>query len=149
VNCAQAHNFSQWAEQIIMSCPQDLSHRISAPLKSLCIAIEEIKLNYTPPIPPLLPRPALFVFSHVSSALYLLEHATWAWTTGEKSVDVDVEAFTRWVEESGLDSAVVDAQRARGADTRRSVMDARLVYGDELEVAVSELSADNRLRAHL
>jgi hypothetical protein len=132
-----------------MSCPQDLSHRISAPLKSLCIAIEEIKLNYTPPIPPLLPRPALFVFSHVSSAIYLLEHAIWAWTAGEKSVDVDVEAFTRWVEESGLDAAVADARRARSADAGKSVMDARLVYGDELERAMSELLVDDRLRAHL
>ncbi|KAI0685807.1 acyl-CoA dehydrogenase/oxidase [Cytidiella melzeri] len=142
--------FMSWAENILSSCPQDLSGQISSQLTVLRTALEEVSRSYTPPIPPLLPRPALFAFSYVASALYLLEHATWAWKIGERTVDVDIDIFRRWVEEGGLCSAVRDVRRARSADHQRIEMDAKMVYGDELQSAVSEdISVSGRTRSRL
>ena len=77
----------------------------------------------------LLPRPALYLFSYVVSALYLLEHATWAYTTGEHSVEIDVEVFHRWVDESGLQGALQDVQRVKASGAERIGLDAEIVYG--------------------
>lgn len=128
------------------SCPASLAHRLSGPLSTLRAALRDIAQSYTPPIPPLLPRPALFVFAHVASALYLLEHATWAWKTGERTADVDVEVVRRWVEEGGLGAAVQEAHRARDAAKGRSAMDVKIVYGDQL---AAEISLEERIRAQL
>ena len=116
----------------------------------LGIALQEIARSYVTPIAPLVPRPALFVFSYVASAIYLLEHAIWARDVGEKTADVDLEVFRRWVDENGLGTAIEDVRRARKDPSTRSVMDAKIVFGDELEAVVaSGVLLEERVRAQL
>lgn len=114
------------------------------------MALKEIALAYTPPIGPLVPRPALYVFSYVASALYLLENAIWAWKTGEKTAEVDLEVFRRWVEENGLQTSIHDTQRARNDTSKRNSMDTKIVYGDDFEMAAAlDASSEGYVRAQL
>ncbi|KAI0087786.1 acyl-CoA dehydrogenase/oxidase [Irpex rosettiformis] len=142
--------FISWAEHIITSCPSELSRQVPASLTLLRTALQEIASIYAPPIVPLVQRPALFIFSYAASALYLLEHAIWVFNVGEKSPDVDLEVFRRWVEENSLQSAIEDARRSRKDSPKRSAMNAKIVYGNELEaVAASDALLEGRLRAQL
>lgn len=84
---------------------------------------------YKAPIHPLLPRPALFLFCHVASSLYLLEHAIWAVNTKEPEAQTDVEVFRRWVLEGGLDAALETVRRTKSAQKDRVQLDAAIVYG--------------------
>lgn len=136
----------QWAENTLSSCPSSLARQLAGPLSTLQAALKDITRSYTHPVPPLLPRPALFVFCHVASALHLLEHAVWASKNGESTAEVDVEVFRRWVEEGGLNSAIESLHQARDAGKDRSAMDSRIVYGD---APVVSFSLEDRIRAQL
>lgn len=98
-------------------------------------------------MPPLLPRPALILFSYATSALYLLEHTAWALKTGEPSALVDVEVFRRWVDESGFHGAVDEVVRLSSASAKDAsahvVHDAAIVYSS---AAVGQSSEDARAR---
>ncbi|KAI0345964.1 hypothetical protein BDW22DRAFT_1467764 [Trametopsis cervina] len=132
--------FKSWADGIISSCPSGLSSQSS--LSTLRTALDELTKCYAQPITPLVPRPALFLFSYTASALYLLEHAAWAWNAAEATAVVDAEVFRRWVEEDGFSSAVADARRAREhGDISRTKMDSRMVYGDRTAVTVMPVAA--------
>lgn len=98
-------------------------------------AINDVVATYSAtPVPPLVPRPALFLYSYVVSALYLLEHAAWAWKTGETTADIDTEVFRRWVDEGGLQGARDDVKRAKTAEGGRLALSAKIVYGTEPSV---------------
>ena len=60
------------------SCPFSLLPQLRTPLTTLKSALSNLSLFYTHPIPPLLPRLALFLFGHIASRLQLLEHAVWS-----------------------------------------------------------------------
>lgn len=136
----------QWADNIISSCPEALAHQLSSTLSSLRNALQEINKAYEIPVAPLVPRPALFVFSYVASALCLLEHAIWAWKTGEPTAEVDAEVVRRWVEEAGLKQAIEEVHRAKEAGKQRTEMDKKLVYGKAAEKATT---FEDRVRASL
>lgn len=76
-----------------------------------------------------MPRPALFLYSYAVSAIYLLEHASWAWRTGEPTANTDAEVFRRWVNEDGLQGAREDVKRMKAAGNDRSTLDMNIVYG--------------------
>ena len=86
-----------------------------------------------------MPRAALMLFAHVTSAIYLLEHAFWSYTQGETSArdkeehEVDVEVLVRWVEEFGLDKAVRDVELVWefGSGKEREWKDSVVVFGSE------------------
>lgn len=91
------------------------------------------------------------LFSHVTSALYLLEHAIWAHATGEPTAETDIEVFRRWAQEGGLDQAIQEVQRAKADNASRPKADAQIVYGAgaEEESLKARLVEKGRLTAHL
>ncbi|CCM00645.1 uncharacterized protein FIBRA_02682 [Fibroporia radiculosa] len=121
--------FAAWAEEVLSSCPADLRSALAAPLTSLRAALRELASAYAAPLAPLVPRPALFLFSHIASGLFLLEHAVWACGAGEASAPTDVEVFVRWVDEGGLAAARDDVRRAQAADGERLRVNGDIVYG--------------------
>ena len=97
---------------------------------------------------PLLPRPALILFSYVTSAVYLLEHAVWAHITSEPTAETDREVFRRWVDEGGFKSAIDDYMRV-SRDTQndaRPAQNASIVYGPSAQPSAT---ANASVRAHL
>ncbi|TFY63892.1 hypothetical protein EVG20_g6143 [Dentipellis fragilis] len=121
--------FTSWAKSILASVPNKLQLEIKDELSHLQAALKDLEAAYAPPIQPLVPRPALFLFSYVTSSLYLLEHAVWSYQKGEVEKEIDVETFKRWISEGGLDAAREDLNKARAAPGNRSVSNAALVYG--------------------
>jgi len=84
---------------------------------------------YRNPAPDLVPRPAFYLLSQVTVSLYLLEHAIWSHTNATTQSGVDIEAFSRWVEDCGLAVAREEVRKALKAGLNRSKMDTGLVYG--------------------
>lgn len=122
----------QWARDIITSCPSTLGDSLSGPIASLRIGVDALVDTYKAPMHPLLPRPALFLFAHVASSAYLLEHAIWAVKTSEASRDVDVEVFRRWVVEGAFDVALENVRKVKNLPAQERVQtDADIVYGAE------------------
>ena len=104
---------------------------------------------YKQPTPPLAIRPALFLYSHLTSALNLLEHATWAFNTAQASSELDSEVFRRWVEEGTWGGNLVgiadEVKRSLEAPADRTASDTKMVYGeDAVKGATIELA-----KAHL
>lgn len=102
-------------------------------------------------MPPLLPRPALMLFSYTTSALSLLEHAVWAHATGEATAQTDVEVFRRWIEEAGFKAAVDDYVRVSrdSLNDGRSASDKDIVYGTSASVKAEVAKGAAAVRAHL
>ena len=119
----------QWAHGVLQSCPSSLSDSLGGPLAFLRLAVDELANAYKAPIHPLLPRPALFLFCHVASSLYLLEHAVWAVNGGEPESQTDVEVFRRWVLEGGLSTAIENVRRTKNGQRDRIQSDTAIVYG--------------------
>ncbi|KAI1793402.1 acyl-CoA dehydrogenase/oxidase [Ganoderma leucocontextum] len=111
--------FVAWAYEVLKSCPCSLTEQLGGPLAFLRLALDEMANAYKAPIHPLVPRPALFLFCHVASSLYLLEQAVWAVNTEEPAVQTDVEVFRRWVLEEGLDAALETVRRTKRAQKDR------------------------------
>lgn len=78
---------------------------------------------------PILPRLVLTYFAAISCGLYLLEHATWAYATGEPTAEEDVEAFRRWVLEGDLTKTEADIASVQGDPQGRAELNSKLVYG--------------------
>jgi hypothetical protein len=74
------------------------------------------------------------LFGYLSSAIYLLEHASWCFKGKESGWEVDVECVKLWVEE-GLEGAVTDLRRCiiepRETD-KRIAFDRSLLYRAKL-----------------
>ncbi|KAA1469851.1 acyl-CoA dehydrogenase/oxidase C-terminal [Dentipellis sp. KUC8613] len=121
--------FTSWAEGILATVPSILQLELKDELTHLQAALKDLQAAYAPPIQPLIPRPALFLFSYVTSSLYLLEHAVWSYQKGEAEKDIDIETFKRWISEGGLDAAQEELNKARAAPVTRSASNAALVYG--------------------
>lgn len=145
------HTLWQWANSIISSYPANLSGELSGALDALRKGLDETRSTYVGRLAPLASRPALMVFSHVTSALYLLEHAVWASTTGEPTAETDVEVFRRWVDEGGLHEALQDLQRAKATGECRSKTDTQIVYGvgEEQSMSRARPGEKGRFAAHL
>lgn len=120
---------SQWARGLLSSIPETLRKHIKAPLSNLLAALEELPSAYQNTAPDLVPRPAFYLLSQVTVSLYLLEHAIWSHTNATAQSRVDIEAFSRWVEDCGLAVAREDVRKALKAGLKRSKMDTGLVYG--------------------
>ncbi|KAI8994137.1 acyl-CoA dehydrogenase/oxidase [Trametes punicea] len=121
--------FTKWANDTLSSCPLELAQTLNEPVRLLREALTGLAGVYKAPMRPLLPRPALFLFCHIASGIYLLEHAIWAVKTSEPGSQVDVHAFKRWVVEGGLGTALEEVYRAQNAPDDRMQTDAAIVYG--------------------
>lgn len=84
---------------------------------------------YNKPAPDLVPRPAFYLFSQVTVSLYLLEHAIWCYANAATQSTVEIEAFSRWVEDCGLAVSREEVRKALKAGLNRSKIDTGLVYG--------------------
>ena len=131
----------QWSNTIISAVPSSLSKILSEPIQHLRDALALLVSAYAPPIAPLLPRAALFLFSNIASSLYLLEHALWAVSTKEGSAETDVEVFMRWVEEGGMKESVAEVARIMNEDrhgqaAKRVQSDRKIVFGATEEARV-------------
>ncbi|TCD70903.1 hypothetical protein EIP91_001211 [Steccherinum ochraceum] len=127
--------FMKWANNLVARIPSSLQATLSPSIQTLRSALDLLVSAYTPPMSPLLPRAALFLFSNITSSLYLLEHALWAVATGEASAQTDLEVFARWVDEGGLKESIVEVKKvmdeARDGKGRREEMDRKIVFGEE------------------
>ncbi|KAF9017504.1 acyl-CoA dehydrogenase/oxidase C-terminal [Hymenopellis radicata] len=128
--------FVAWANTVISSCSQTLAKTIEAPLRVLNTALGTLEAAYRPPVPSLLPRPALMLMGYVASALFLLEQAVWSHGTGSTDSLLDIEVLRRWVMEAGLVTAIEDVTRAQEASKQREATDVALVFGSIGEVRV-------------
>lgn len=102
---------------------------IKTPLSNLLAALEELPSAYKNPVPDLVPRLAFYLLSHITVSLYLLEHAIWSYTNATTQSGIDIEAFSRWVEDCGLAVSREEVRKASKAGSNRSKMDTGLVYG--------------------
>ncbi|KAJ7054216.1 acyl-CoA dehydrogenase NM domain-like protein [Mycena amicta] len=115
-------SFCQWGQTVISSAPK----------KTPSIALLEKSLSDLPATflktrNPLLGRTILSLFGHVSSALFLLEHAVWARRNDEPSFIADTAVFERWVEEGGLretlqEITILDKQDSLGQRIRDNML---------------------------
>ena len=99
------------------------------PLSNLLEALEELPSAYNKPAPDLVPRPAFYLFSQVTVSLYLLEHAIWCYANATTQSTIEIEAFSRWVEDCGLAVSREEVRKALKAGLNRSKIDTGLVYG--------------------
>ncbi|EPQ54605.1 acyl-CoA dehydrogenase NM domain-like protein [Gloeophyllum trabeum ATCC 11539] len=128
--------FLEWADNVLASMPPSMSATLEVPCTLLQSALKEIQSTYTPPVAPLVPRPALFLFGYVASALYLLEHAVWSNITAQPEAETDIEVFRRWVMEGELQRSVDAVRVARSVDPgSRFKKDHTIVYGDTSSLA--------------
>ncbi|EEB89906.1 hypothetical protein MPER_11950 [Moniliophthora perniciosa FA553] len=106
----------EWARNVISSCPDTFSD--SSAVQALSSSLDQLALAYQLPLPALMPRPALMLMGHVTSSVFLLEHAIWSYVTSQAECNVDFTVFCRWIED-GLQSVIEDVQRVCAeADTR-------------------------------
>lgn len=82
--------------------PETLRKDIKVTLSNLLAALEELLFAYKIPAPDLVPRPTFYLLSQVTVTLYLLEHAIWSHTNVTTQSGIDIEAFSRWVDDFGL-----------------------------------------------
>lgn len=133
--------YIQWAHGILASCPSSLENHLEFTLVTLRSAIEQTETAYQAAnlrsMPPLLPRPALLLFSYVTCALYMIEHTVWAYGTGQAEADTDAEIFRRWVEEGGFTGAVDEVVRVsrEGLKNQRTATDTAIVYGGSAQTS--------------
>ena len=120
----------QWAEGLLADAPKDIIPQSS--MDVLKTAIKKLSSIFATTVTSeLLPRATLLLFGHTSSALSLLEHATWAYKTNEPELETrsHVSVFTRWVEEFGLQALLEDCERLAVDVARRIRDDQLIVYG--------------------
>jgi len=70
-------------------------------------------------------------FAHITTSLYLLEHAIWAHSNREKegNHELHAETFRRWVDEGGLLEAGRVVRAVTQANPERRRLNDELVYG--------------------
>ena len=71
-------------------CPAALVQTISPQLSALRTALDELTAAYSARTGDFVIRPALFLYAHIASAIYLLEHGVWVYTMGEASTTTDI-----------------------------------------------------------
>ncbi|KAH9936374.1 uncharacterized protein B0H18DRAFT_1081997 [Fomitopsis serialis] len=126
-------SFVAWVNSVSASYNPELEvdSTLGAPLDILRSALDDLTAAYAAPIPPLVPRPALFLLSHVACGAFLLEHAVWACKTNAATRRIDVDVLKRWMEEGGVTQAVQDVRRARQTQLQRLQEDREVVYGTD------------------
>ncbi|KAJ3570101.1 hypothetical protein NP233_g4628 [Leucocoprinus birnbaumii] len=126
--------FISWARSVIASTPLILAQELEAPLMLLEQALVEISTTYTKQISPLVPRPALLLVGSVTSSVYLLEHAIWSYSQKEPEAELDLEVFTRWIVQSGMQGNIAEVKNAKNAGIiqQRVKVNERLVFGTKL-----------------
>ncbi|KAI0746928.1 acyl-CoA dehydrogenase NM domain-like protein [Daedaleopsis nitida] len=118
------------SDLILHSAPAPLQQHVGDAFKMLSTALEKLPAYFRESATnPLLPCVVLNYFAIISCALYLLEHATWAYAGNEPSREADIEAFRRWVEEGDLTKVEGEIASARGDFRARAEMNLKLVYG--------------------
>ncbi|KAG5338060.1 hypothetical protein C0989_008265 [Termitomyces sp. Mn162] len=121
--------FASWVISVISSCPSDLLNQLQEPLNILNHALEELTASLQKPIAPLVPRPAIILTGYVASTVFLLEHAIWAYVSGESSHETDTEVVRRWIVEGGMLAATEDVKRARRDSNRWVKSNSAIVFG--------------------
>ncbi|KAF5360912.1 hypothetical protein D9756_004892 [Leucocoprinus leucothites] len=126
--------FISWARSVITSTPSGLSQELKASFSILDEALVELSTTYTKQISPLVPRPALVLVGSIASSVYLLEHAIWSYTQKETEAGLDVEVFSRWIVQSGLEGNIAEVKKAKNADLvqERVKANEKLVFGTKL-----------------
>jgi len=120
----------QWAEGILADAPKNITPQSSVDVVET--AVKKLPSIFATTVTSeLLPRATLLLFGHTSSALSLLEHATWAYKTNEPEPETrsHLLVFTRWAEEFGLRALLEDCERLATDVTRRTRDDQLIVYG--------------------
>ncbi|KAJ7287016.1 acyl-CoA dehydrogenase NM domain-like protein [Mycena rebaudengoi] len=112
-------SFCQWATKIISFSPVKTGSLIL-----LQNVINQLPILFKKASNPLLPRSLLILLGHVTSSVYLLEHAIWARNHGEPSATIDWDKISRWIEEGSLKGAVA-AVHVLGNDTEERIKNNR------------------------
>lgn len=82
---------------------------------------------------PLLPRIVLNYFASISCGIYLLQHAILSVGIRGQALDVDIEAFRRWVDEGDVHTYAQEAEAVLAEDDiARAKLNSLLVYGAKL-----------------
>ncbi|KAJ6607706.1 acyl-CoA dehydrogenase/oxidase [Mycena sp. CBHHK59/15] len=116
-------SFCQWAQTIIASSDQ------TPGIAYLQSVVAELPSRFRKTGNPLLARPILILFGNVACALFLLEHAVWARTSGEPSASTDRAVFERWVEEGGMKATLVDIAALEKGVEERIAVNEKMVCG--------------------
>ncbi|KAF7789270.1 hypothetical protein EIP86_000211 [Pleurotus ostreatoroseus] len=123
-------HYLSWAHNIISAVSPSVKSLLAKTTETLATSLTKLPIYFRETITnPLLPCVVLNYFAIVSSALYLLEHASWACTTKEPTQEVDIEAVRRWVEEGELAKVEREIELVRADDGRRVGLNTGLVYG--------------------
>jgi len=120
----------QWAEGLLADAPKSVV--LQSSVEVVKAAVKVLPSIFAATVTSeLLPRATLLLFGHTSSALSLLEHATWAYQMGEPEYGTraSILVFTRWVEEFGLETLLEDCERLAKGATQRIRDDQLVVYG--------------------
>jgi len=132
-NRAALNAFDKWIKSIVSQVPPDLLQTLQDSIGAMRRAKETLFQALSPPIRKLIPRPTLMLFGYLSSAVYLLEHASWCFKEKQPQREVDAQCVELWVEE-GLAAAVDDVRRSltEPVETEARIsFDRALLYGDK------------------
>ncbi|KAF9013268.1 acyl-CoA dehydrogenase/oxidase [Cyathus striatus] len=121
--------FISWAKEMIDVIPTNLKVHLQSFVDILQLGLTELATAYKPPMPPLIPHPALMLVGSIASSIYLLEHATWSYLTHQPEADIDIEVFKRWISEGTLWTAITDVKKVRENIDDRVATNARIVFG--------------------
>jgi hypothetical protein len=120
----------KWARGIVSAVPSTASAPLAKVAETLTSTLTKLPSYFKESATnALLPCLLLNHFAIVTSALYLLEHASWSYATHEPTRDVDVEAVRRWIEEGDLAKVEREIELVRGDKGNRAGLNTGLVYG--------------------
>jgi alkylation response protein AidB-like acyl-CoA dehydrogenase len=103
-------HWARWASRILQSASSSSSNSSETMLVQAADSIKAIqdivaRMNtiFVETVKnELLPRITLLIFGHTNAALYLLEHAVWAYNNRETDWRIHIDAFIRWVTDGGV-----------------------------------------------
>ncbi|KAJ3526497.1 hypothetical protein NM688_g8255 [Phlebia brevispora] len=122
--------YLSWARSIVAAVPSVAKPSLAGTTEMLTVSLTNISIYFREiTANDLLPCLVLNHFALVSSALYLLEHASWAYANHEPTRDIDVEAVRRWVEEGDLAKVEREIALVRADGGHRLGLNTGLVYG--------------------
>ncbi|KAL1743169.1 hypothetical protein HDZ31DRAFT_83606 [Schizophyllum fasciatum] len=121
--------FSNWANSVLQAISPSLNEKTATEVQFLRACVAELGQCFTGQTSTLVPRPALMLMGCTLSSLFLLQHACWSVSTQQPEADLEEEAVSRWVRESGVEGYLQAVRQSKDDVQRRVAYDHVLVFG--------------------
>ena len=119
----------QWANKVTRSCSAEMGFQRQVEILQSALALIEVAL--APSGQNLLARPTLMLFAHLTTALYLMEHAIWSHENRETDGEVHNITLVRWIDEGGMLPLMQQFEEGRYTKSDRLGSNSILVHGSK------------------